>query len=581
LLCNLNLYFTSVLFLQIMSVSSLSNSPSQTMAIASKQHSLFISTTGGPRPLRLVDSNTLSPQGPSTAPLDLELSSPSSSKCQNLSSRPASRRQSSISYISGDRYYGRDLGLRSPLSPSIRHSSIGSSKLPSAESSPRDWNNADTVVDTQERPPLTLVEQYSELLHTIAQKEAICLELRSQLATHEAELLQLKRKWERIMNRGCTSSSSPSTSGPGATAMLDGIKGGVQGVSRFLAASIGESLSPTINAPVPIPNLRSSNNTHVNSLSGSNSSISTHTTKSTRFSQSSTSSLGDENQPPCVPMNASQTSSSSSDDNVLIVHDTGATPTVSPNPDFIRRQQRREERRHQVRNLADNPRADLHRRISRGDENNSPSLALFQGLEGSAAGSIEPAEEKEAWDDEKKTRYTSMNLGSFPPISSMPGLGSLMTGTVSQPVSSWVDTMGKKFEELQKGSTFTSSQKRASLLLSDVSQSIASVLSPSPLPPTASSPSSKFPTPAYFTPLPTSPLTACTTPSSLLDEDNEDLPTGSLMVASPMMTPEIRPSIRRKYTSLSNSSPCVSTHGGIQDAHESKKGDDDEEEWNW
>ena len=38
----------------------------------------------------------------------------------------------------------------------------------------------------------TMSNRHAELLHFIAQKESKCLELRSQLATHEAELLQCK-----------------------------------------------------------------------------------------------------------------------------------------------------------------------------------------------------------------------------------------------------------------------------------------------------------------------------------------------------------------------------------------------------
>ncbi|KAF8908407.1 hypothetical protein CPB85DRAFT_1436036 [Mucidula mucida] len=64
------------------------------------------------------------------------------------------------------------------------------------------------------REPVTLAEKHADLLHFIAQKESKCLELRSQLAVHEAELLELKRKWERIVSRGFErqqASSTPST----------------------------------------------------------------------------------------------------------------------------------------------------------------------------------------------------------------------------------------------------------------------------------------------------------------------------------------------------------------------------------
>lgn len=74
------------------------------------------------------------------------------------------------------------------------------------------------------------------------------MELRTQLAIHEGELKDLKRKWERIVSRGMdraynspstsiTSPSQPSATGNGA--MLDGIKEGVQEVGRLLASGLG------------------------------------------------------------------------------------------------------------------------------------------------------------------------------------------------------------------------------------------------------------------------------------------------------------------------------------------------------
>lgn len=69
-------------------------------------------------------------------------------------------------------------------------------------------------IERKHREPLTLTEKHADLLHFIAQKESKCLELRSQLAVHEAELLQLKRKWERIVSRGFErqqQTSSPSS----------------------------------------------------------------------------------------------------------------------------------------------------------------------------------------------------------------------------------------------------------------------------------------------------------------------------------------------------------------------------------
>ncbi|KAF4616318.1 hypothetical protein D9613_008809 [Agrocybe pediades] len=120
--------------------------------------------------------------------------------------------------------------------------------------------------------PVTLAEMDAEFLHFIAQKEL-------NLAVHEAELLELKRKWERIVNRGfgkslspgdanthstspngsllLASSPSPSSSQshttpnfplsgvlsptattPGAAVVFEGIKEGIQGVSMLIAAGL-------------------------------------------------------------------------------------------------------------------------------------------------------------------------------------------------------------------------------------------------------------------------------------------------------------------------------------------------------
>jgi len=130
-------------------------------------------------------------------------------------------------------------------------------------------------------------------------------------------------------------------------------------------------------------------------------------------------------------------------------------------------------------------------------------------------------------------------------------------------------------------SSFTRGQKRASVLLSDVSQSIASVLSPSPLSSGGNSPSSmRSPTSSYFSPLPSSPLTSYNTASSsLLDEDPEDLSCGNFMKASPVMTPEIKPSFSRRNLDVAmpkSSSPSRSPKASIP-----SKVTNEDEEWNW
>ncbi|KAL0565015.1 hypothetical protein V5O48_017022, partial [Marasmius crinis-equi] len=75
-----------------------------------------------------------------------------------------------------------------------RSASVGEGSSPSVNEKRPDGSPQVTT-------PLTLAEKHADLLHFIAQKESKCLDLRTQLASHEAELLQLKKKWERIVER--------------------------------------------------------------------------------------------------------------------------------------------------------------------------------------------------------------------------------------------------------------------------------------------------------------------------------------------------------------------------------------------
>ncbi|KAL1744283.1 hypothetical protein HDZ31DRAFT_64259 [Schizophyllum fasciatum] len=221
--------------------SPVASSPSPASA-ASKRHSLNISI--GPRPLQLVDGAS----GPQTAPLahsegrgawkfESKAMSPPTSASARFPSGRAQRRQSSISYIPPD----------SP-SPFARYSAAG--RRGSALAGQRDSTSSLSSIGDVEREPLTLVEKHAELLHFIAQKESKCLELRSQLAMHEAELLQLKRKWERIVAKGAnTTSAGPSSAAPitGSPPQLQApsapspdvntmMLGGIKEVGRWMAS---------------------------------------------------------------------------------------------------------------------------------------------------------------------------------------------------------------------------------------------------------------------------------------------------------------------------------------------------------
>lgn len=141
------------------------------------------------------------------------------------------------------------------------------------------------------------------------------------------------------------------------------------------------------------------------------------------------------------------------------------------------------------------------------------------------------------------------------PTSSMPGLGTLPSGTPS-----WVlGTVGKKWEELQRTETFTKNQKRASVLLADMSQSLLNAWTTSSPSPVTGASISTNPFVASISPTRTeSPIPQ--TPgvkTSLLDDDGDlQCHTGGLRV---VMKPDAI-------------SPSVSVQN---------KNDDDDEDWNW
>ena len=310
--------------------------------------------------------------------------------------------------------------------------------------------------------------RHAELLQFIAQKESKCLDLRTQLALHEAELLQrelffflhspkftfymltlrftVKRKWERIVSRKYAGVDSALDAGSQTSSsnMLEGLKEGVQGVSRFIAAGLGDFSSSSSQSPSPLP----SQTRHSAQPSSSSASTSASTTSqnSTRFSQSSASSLGDE---VVLPREGCQE---------LIVQDTGATPTVSPNPAFMHQQQ---QQRRQVRER------------EKEEENVYPTSAKAAGemLSGRSCEVPTPARQspqhspnsvaRSAEGDGVGVKQTakgkglSVHVSEFPPVSSIPGLVSLAVVSANvPPVSSWAGSVGKKWEELQRGSTF-------------------------------------------------------------------------------------------------------------------------------
>ena len=411
--------------------------------------------SSGPRPLRLVDGNA-QPGGPG---------SPSTSSCPSptvsgLSTPPPtarsckkSRRQSSISYFPGDN--APTWSLRSPTAtttPSLKRStSVGHSSRSPPSSTTGDRRSIGSPAELQsphaDRGPLTLTAKcvdppslpphqvdtcfrHADLLQFIAQKESKCLELRSQLAVHEAELAQLKRKWERIVSRGMdrATTSAPTSSVTSPLSPLDGIKEGVQGVSRLL---LGDLSSPSTSTPMPIQSVAGFATTsrasahrargHVNSQSSSSVSTNTTTSTSVRLSQSSASSLAFDEPPRELDEKAE-----------------GQDPDAEP-----------EERRGSVEiSPASALRAaKLHRRKSR--DSGATADPRPESPTTPNAASMSPSGSAST----RAGKRASLNLATSLPPPAIPGMGTIAV----QPVQSWMETVGssvgRKWEELQKGET--------------------------------------------------------------------------------------------------------------------------------
>ncbi|KAH9924366.1 hypothetical protein B0H21DRAFT_781424 [Amylocystis lapponica] len=458
----------------------------------------------GPRPLQLVDGNM-----PITSPSSCPSPTVSGLSTPPLTARSAkARRQSSISYYPSD--HSPNWDIRSPTtaySTPQRSNSLG---LRTTEAAVKGDRRSTGSIDSPiaERAPLTLTEKHADLLQFIAQKESKCLELRSQLATHEAELSQLKRKWERIVSRGMDRISLPAGPSTPVTAngvVLDGIREGVHGVGRLLAAGLDLSpSSPALMSSVSTTGTRSSAQSSV------------------RLSQSSASSLAFDE-----PLRELDERDEGSPDHAV---QQSAKSSVELSPNELRA-------------------AKLHRRKSR----DRPSVqTLMSSLEPASPSPVSPPMSAPATSRQYKRSSIGASAG-LAPAASIPGLGSTWMESVGS-------TVGRRWEELQKGETFTKSQKRASLLLSDVSQSLRAALAAPGA--TTGSPSSvsisSNPFAAALSPLSSSPQ------RSLLEDDDE----GAASALGGVLVPDAAP-----LSSRPSPSPSVS-------AAEVQSSTDDED-WNW
>jgi len=178
---------------------------------------------------------------------------------------------------------------------------------------------------------------------------------------------------------------------------------------------------------------------------------------------------------------------------------------------------------------------------------------------------------------------------SLPPMAAIPGLATMnLAGPAAQQVSSWMGSVGKKLVEIRGSSTFTKSQKRASVLLSDMQNTfVSSLISPSASPSPPSSALATKETYPILDPILASgdntPVSQPTSASYLLDElDDSDMTGGGLNVdhttqqtALLLNTPVLVPSVR-KPPGLSTLTPP----GILKQDKEPCFGESDDD-WNW
>jgi hypothetical protein len=270
----------------------------------------------------------------------------------------------------------------------------------------------------------------------------------------------------------------------------------------------------------------------------------------------------------CEEQSKNGTSSSDRSEQVLIVRDTGATPTMSPNPDFERKRRSKELGEKSGGLSTDSPVKKNTKNekgfdlwLDDGWDELSPNPRRQQPcVNGPATGSLVTLVQ------------SSKSPPSLPPMSTIPCLATVnLAGPAAQQMSAWMGTVGKKLGDIRGSSTFTKGQKRASLLLSDMQNTfVSSLISPTPLSPPPSASITTQRKPPVIDPIFASNASMSqTTSTSLLDEIDGPL-TGRLNAAL-LPTPVLVPP-------TSNPLPALwleTKEGGSKGESES---DDD---WNW
>ncbi|KIJ35283.1 hypothetical protein M422DRAFT_262449 [Sphaerobolus stellatus SS14] len=388
------------------------------------------STRQPPRPLRLASGST---GGSLSSPLSSSTASPISATITRESftndtpsprTRYGPRRQSSISY---------NTGLTSPRTPVLSRSNSMSAKPPTETTHSEHSEEEGSILHRSSLPavregePIMLAEKHADLLRFIAQKEAKCLDLRTQLAQHESDLIQLKRKWERIVSKGVPQSgrTDAAIAGLAATDVLEGIRGGVQsGFEKMLAV-----LEPPSRQPSPQP-----------SPTTSSPSLSTPAKPEVlpiapkRFSTSTVSSVSGHGR---SSLNGSRSSAGSLFDDISSVGE------------------------HSIDTSVDEDGEDT-------SASSNTEKAEEPPTQNSPLSSLEPHEHSRSFKTHK-SRPMSMSLSQFSSLASPANLAPL-----TKQVANWVPpSFNKKWEELKGNETISKQSKRASVLFNDMFAALA------------------------------------------------------------------------------------------------------------
>ncbi|KAG9002448.1 hypothetical protein FRB94_003859 [Tulasnella sp. JGI-2019a] len=398
-------------------------------------------------------------------------------------------------------------------------------------------NSPDLTSSPKPPPALTLTEKHADLLRFIASKESKCYELRTQLEQHEAELLVLKKKWERIVSK-----SKPE--GVNANGSRDG--GGGESV-RFALKEVGRLL---VSGGMGLMDDSTS--------PASSTSTKGHSPSSPSMAQSSTVKTAT----PSGPKPAEVIRSSSE-----IARSSGSGPRVSLT-ETRSRKSKEEATLSSPRTSLSSPTSSFM--TTSGASSTRDSLSSVSTSMSSSLEDVTPS---------SKVALSSSSAAQ-PPSSALDDLARSTKPWIPLP-----NGLNKTWENIQKTTTFGKHSKRASILVSDVTDMSTSILgslstallssggaSSSPAMTMAGHRRSPVPTPV--------PAAQRLSAASLLDDDDDIL----MSLGSNLSAP-----IKPWSSSASTSSPILKpvavpptpSKTSIPSKKQNKCVYTDDEDWNW